>query len=153
MHGADDALGIFRIDFDIDGIDIGKAFEQDALAFHHRLTGQRAQVAQAQHGSAIGNHRDEVALAGVIIRGVFILVDLQAGHGDARRITQRQVALRDQRLGRRDGDFARLAHRVIEEGFFIGNFHIFAGHRIVLEIALGLRISGVSTWVVRRPQA
>ena len=34
------------VDFEIDRIDVGEALEQDRLAFHHRLGGQRAEIAE-----------------------------------------------------------------------------------------------------------
>jgi hypothetical protein len=39
-----------------------KRFEQHGLAFHHRLGGERAEIAEAQDGGAIGDDRDEIAL-------------------------------------------------------------------------------------------
>ncbi len=36
-HRVDELFHIGRIDFEIDGIDVGEALEQHALAFHHRL--------------------------------------------------------------------------------------------------------------------
>jgi hypothetical protein len=56
-----------RVDFDIEHVDAGEALEQDALAFHHRLAGQRAEVAQAEDGGAVGDHRDQIALVGVAV--------------------------------------------------------------------------------------
>ena len=47
---------------DIEHIDIGEALEQDCLALHHRFAGQWADIAQAQHGRAIADHRNQIAL-------------------------------------------------------------------------------------------
>ena len=63
MNGVD----IGRVDFQVDGIDIGEALEEDRLAFHHRLGGQRAQIAQAQDGRAVGDDRDQVALGRIVV--------------------------------------------------------------------------------------
>ena len=82
-HGADEFLDVFRIHFKIDGIDIGKAFEEHGLAFHHRLRGERAQIAQAEDGRAIGDHRDEIALGRVVIGRIRILRDGAHRHGNA----------------------------------------------------------------------
>ena len=49
------------VHLDVDGIDPGELLEQDGLALHHRLAGQCANVAQAQHGGAIGDDGDHVA--------------------------------------------------------------------------------------------
>ena len=105
MNGVD----ILGVDHEIDGIDIGEALEQHRLAFHHRLGGQRAEIAEAENGGAVGDHGDQVALGGVVVGEAGILGDGQHRHGDARRIGQRQVALGGQRLGRRDLELARLA--------------------------------------------
>ena len=37
FNRVNEALCILGIHFDVDGIDVGKAFEQDCLALHHRL--------------------------------------------------------------------------------------------------------------------
>ena len=37
LDGSDDFLGVFGIQLDIDGVDVGKALEQHRLALHHRL--------------------------------------------------------------------------------------------------------------------
>ena len=42
--------------------DPGERLEKDSLSFHHRQTGLRADVAETEHGSAIGHDGDEVAL-------------------------------------------------------------------------------------------
>ena len=64
----DDVFRVLRANFQIKDIDIGKALEEDAFAFHHRLAGQRSDVAQAQNGRAVGNHRHQVARARCIQR-------------------------------------------------------------------------------------
>src|SRR5262249_29224881 len=50
--------------FEVEDIDAGELLEQHALAFHDGLGGQRADIAQAQHRRAVGNHGDEVAAGG-----------------------------------------------------------------------------------------
>ena len=62
LHGLDEPFRIFGLQLDIDRVDIGEPFEQDRLAFHHRLGGQRPQIAQAQNGGAVGDDRDQIAL-------------------------------------------------------------------------------------------
>jgi hypothetical protein len=49
------------IDFDIDRIDVREFFEQDGFAFHHRFGGERADIAEAENGGAVGNDGNEVA--------------------------------------------------------------------------------------------
>ena len=59
--------GSSRVQLDIEHVDIGEAFEQDALAFHDGLARQRADVAEAEHGGAVADHGDQVALGGVFV--------------------------------------------------------------------------------------
>ena len=59
--------GSSGIDLEVDRIDVGEALEQHRLAFHHRLGGKRAAIAEAQDGGAVGDDGDEVALGGVVV--------------------------------------------------------------------------------------
>ncbi|XQU68068.1 NAD-specific glutamate dehydrogenase [Cupriavidus sp. H18C1] len=102
----DDLVRVARIEFDVEHVDAGELLEQAALAFHHRLAGKRADITQAQHRGAIGDHRHQVAARGVLRRGGGVPGDFLAGIGHARRIGQRQVALVRQRLGRGHLDLA-----------------------------------------------
>ena len=106
LAGADDLLRIFGVQLDIEHVDIGEALEEDRLAFHHRLAGQRADIAQAEHGGAVGDHADQVALGGVFVGEAGVALDFQAGNGDARRVGQAEIALRAAGLG---GDHRQLA--------------------------------------------
>ena len=106
LDAIDDLVGVLGRHFEIDGVDVGEALEQHRLAFHHRLGGQRAAVAEAEDGGAVGDDGDEVALDGVVVGLVRIVGDGEHRDGDARRIGQRQVALGRHRLG---GDHLELA--------------------------------------------
>ena len=97
--GFDEFVRVFGVQFNVDRIDVGKAFEQRRLAFHHRLRCQRAQIAHAKNCCAVGDHRDEVALGSVIIGGGGIVIDRLDRNGDARRIGEAEVALSCHRLG------------------------------------------------------
>src|SRR5262249_40527940 len=55
-HAVDDRLDGGCVDEDVDGIDIGKALKERALAFHHRLGGLGAQIAEAENGRTVGDH-------------------------------------------------------------------------------------------------
>ena len=89
-------------DFDVEDVDAGEFLEQDRLALHHRLGGERADRAEAQHRRAVGEHGDEI-LADREIGGLGrIGGDRLAGEGDAGRIGERQIALIAERLGRLD---------------------------------------------------
>ena len=82
LHGADDLLGIGGVQAHRPGVHTGKLLEQRRLALHHRQRRRRADVAQAQHGSSIGDHRDRVPLDGQATRVLRILGDGQADPGD-----------------------------------------------------------------------
>ena len=67
---------------------------------------------------------DEIAAGGVFVRLGGSGDDRHAGLGDARRIGEREIALRDHRLRRRDRDFSRRRKPVV----FEGGFPEIAGH-------------------------
>ena len=120
LHAIDEFVGILGRDFEIDGIDIGEALEQHRLAFHHRLRRQRAEIAEPENGGAVGDHGDEIALGGVVVGAALVLGDGQHRHGDARRIGQRQIALRRHRLGGDDFELSGPALAVEQQGFLVG---------------------------------
>ena len=55
-----------RVDLEVEDVDVGELLEEAGLAFHHRLAGERADVAEAEHGGAVGDDGDEVAARGVL---------------------------------------------------------------------------------------
>ena len=67
-HDLDQLVRVGLVDLDVEDVDAGELLEQAGLALHDRLAGQRADVAEAQHGGAVRDHRDEVALGGVVER-------------------------------------------------------------------------------------
>ena len=109
-HRLDELVGILGVELDVDRIDVGEALEEHRLAFHHRLRGERTEIAEAEYRSAVGDHRDQIALCGIVIGFRRILGDGAYGHRDARRISEAEVALRRHRLGGDDLDLARPAH-------------------------------------------
>ncbi|ALY31086.1 hypothetical protein AWH03_03525 [Brucella suis 019] len=115
----DESVDIGRIDFKINGIDVGKTLEQHSLAFHHRLGGKRAQIAEAEDRGAIGNDGDEIALGRIVIGAGGIFGYGLHRHGHARRIGERQVALRGHRLGRVDFQLAGAPLSVKVERFLL----------------------------------
>ena len=79
------------------------------------LPASGADIAQAQHGGAVGDHADQIAARGVVARGGRVGDDRLAGRRHAGRIGQRQVALRRHALGRLDREFSRAGQAVIVE--------------------------------------
>ena len=103
------------IEFDVKAIDTGKLLEQHRLAFHHRLGGERTDRTQTEHRRAIGHNTDEVATRSELGCLGRIAHDLLAGGRNTGRIGQRQIALVDQSLGGRYGDFSRLGKPMVVE--------------------------------------
>ena len=125
---------MFFVDFDVKHVNAGKLLEQHRLAFHHRLGRQRADVAQAQYGRAVGNDSDQVAPAGVFEGVVGVFDDFFARRGHTGRIGQCQVVLVDQLFGGRDRDLARCWELVVFErslaqlGFFLKRVSVVVGY-------------------------
>ena len=108
-HAVDEFVDILGRHFQIDGVDVGEFLKQNGLTLHHWLAGQGADIAEPEHGSAVGDDGDEVTPRGVVVGGVGIVVDFHARRRHAGRIGHRQIALGDQGLRRRDGNLAGLA--------------------------------------------
>ena len=123
FDGGDDLFGRLRLQFDIEDIDIGKALEEHALAFHYRFGSERAAVAEPQNRRAIGNDRHQVAARGQFVGLQGVAVDFENRFRHAGRIGEREVALGGQRFGGLDFDFARPPHAVIFQGVVSGNAH------------------------------
>ena len=119
-HAVDEGVDVLGIDQEVHGVDVGEALEQRALAFHDGLCRQRAEIAEAENGRAVGDDGDEVALVGVVVDARGVLGDRVHGHGDARRVGEREVALGRERLRRRDLELAGLALGVELERFLLG---------------------------------
>ena len=64
----DHVVDVLRVDLDVEDVDAGELLEQDRLALHHRLGGERADIAEAEHGGAVRDHRDEVGARGQVGR-------------------------------------------------------------------------------------
>ena len=80
----DQTIRIGFVQLQIEHVDAGEFLEQHRLAFHHRLGGQRADVAQTQDRAAVGDHRDQIA-AGREAEGIGrVFDDLFTGGGHAR---------------------------------------------------------------------
>ena len=58
----DDLLGVLGEHLDIDRVDVGKALEEDRLAFHDGLRCHRAKVAKAEDRGPVGDNGNHIAL-------------------------------------------------------------------------------------------
>src|SRR6185503_287390 len=114
----DQLVRIALVDLDVEAVDAGEFLEENRLAFHHRLCGERADRAEAQHRRAVGDHRDQVGARGEIDRLGRVAHDLLAGDRHAGRIGEREVALVDELLGGVDRDLAGARQAVVLEGTF-----------------------------------
>ena len=111
FHAIDDLVRILGRDFKVDGVDVGEALEQHRLAFHHGLGRERAAIAKAEDGGAVGDDGDEIAFHRVVVGEAFVFGDGEHRHGDAGRIGERQIALRRHRLCGDDFELAGAARR------------------------------------------
>ena len=100
-HAVDEGVDVLRVHLEVYAVHVGEAFEEDRLSFHDGFGGERADVAEAEHGGAVGDHGDHVAPGGVVVGEAGVLLDLEAGRGHARRIGERKLILGGERLGRR----------------------------------------------------
>ena len=85
-HSVDEGVDVLRVDFEVDGIDVGEALEEHRLAFHHRLGGERPEIAEAEDGGTVGDHGDEVAASRVVEGFLGVLGDRLDRHGNAGRV-------------------------------------------------------------------
>ena len=138
----DQFVRVFLVDLNVEHIDTRKLFEQNALAFHDRLAGQWANVAQAQHSRAVGHHAHQVTPAGVLEGIGRVFDDFFAGCSHAGRIGQCQIVLVEQLLGGRDGDFAGGGELVVFQCGFAQLGTFFFGLDLVGH-GVGLRCRGV----------
>ena len=114
----DEFLRVGLIDLDVEDINTCKLLEKHALAFHDRLARKRADIAETEHGGAVGNHGDEIGAGSEIVRLQRIGLDGLTGVGDAGGVSERQVALVIEGFGRGHRDFAGGGETVITQGFF-----------------------------------
>ena len=117
-HDFDEFVRIRLIDLDVEHVNASELLEQDRLALHHRLAGQGPDIAQAEHGGAVGDHRNEVATGGVFIGSVGIGDDLLACGGDTGGIGECEIALGGHALGGFDAQFSGARQTmIIQRGF------------------------------------
>ena len=86
-----DAGGVVGVDADGEGVHPAELLEQHGLALHDGQPGFGADVAQTQHGGAVGHDGHHVALEGVLVHVVGVFLDLPAGLGHAGSVRGGQV--------------------------------------------------------------
>ena len=106
LDGADDLIGILRVEADREGVDAGEAFEEDGLALHDGEPGARADVAETEYGRAVRNDGDHVALCRVIVNFLRVIFYGQARSRDAWGVGKREVFRFLQRNFADDLDFS-----------------------------------------------
>ncbi len=106
LDGLHDLVGVLGRQADRPGVDVGEPLEQRRLALHHRQRRARADVAQAEHGRAVGDDGDGVALDREAAYVVGVGRQRQADATHARRVGHRQVVAGPQRDLRPDLDLA-----------------------------------------------
>src|SRR5208283_5177241 len=94
LYRLDQLVRIFRIQFEVEDVNICEFFEEYRLAFHDGLCGKRADVAQAKHGGAVGDDRYQVALRGIVEHLLGHAFDLPARVGHSRRVRHCKLSLR-----------------------------------------------------------
>ena len=97
-----------------------KRLKSTALPSITGLAGERAEIAEAQDRRAVGDHRHHVAAGGVVVGQRRVGGDGQHRHRDARRIGERQVALRRHRLRRHDLELAGTPLRMELQRLLVG---------------------------------
>ena len=103
----DELLGVLGLDAHGVAVDVAEALEEHRLALHDRHAGRSADVAQPEHGGAVGDDRDHVALEGQVLRPLGVGCDRPGNRRDARAAELVEVRL-GQSPGGRELDLASL---------------------------------------------
>ena len=117
VDGVHKFVHVLGLDAQGERIHIAKGLEQGALALHDGHTGLGADVAQTQHGGAVGNDGAQVVPPGQLVGLVDILLNFQTGLGHAGGVGQTQVILGGYRDCSYHFDFA-LPLPMEPKGFF-----------------------------------
>ncbi len=109
--------------FDVERVNISESLEKDTLALHHGLAGHRSDITQPQDSSPIADHRNQVALCGVLEYVLRVLLDLKTGPSHAGSIGKAEIALRSAWLGGNDLHLTRPCSTVIVKRILFQNGH------------------------------
>ncbi len=108
--GEDDLLGIFGVETDRVGIDIGKFLEQHRLAFHDRQGGCRPDIPEPEHRRSVADHGHGVFLDRELAHPLRRLGNGGADARHAGRVRHRQRVPGIDRYRVADADLAALVH-------------------------------------------
>ncbi len=79
----DNFIRVFRVEFYVKHVDVGKTFKKNPFPFHDRLTRQGSKIAETQYGGTVGYNRNQVALSGVFVGILRIFLNRKTGLGNA----------------------------------------------------------------------
>ena len=88
FYGLTELLRILLGHLDVEHVDATVDLEQQAFTFHDGLAAHGTDVTQSEDGGTVGDDGHEVALVGVFISCIWILLNLQTGESDTRRVGQ-----------------------------------------------------------------
>ena len=91
LDDGDDFLGVLGVEAHGPRVDVAESLEQGRLALHDRQGRLGADVAEAEDGGSVGDHRDGVSLDGQAPRLGRVLVDRLAHARDAGRVDAGEV--------------------------------------------------------------
>ena len=114
----DHVVWVLRSHLEIEDIEVGELLEQIALALHDRLACQCSNVAESEHGGAVGHDCDQVAFGRVSIRVFRIGLDLEAGQRHSGGVGECEIALVVEGLGRYYRDLSGASGCVVVKGIF-----------------------------------
>ena len=87
-YGVDNLVDILAAYAKGNGVHTAEGLEQHAFALHNGHTGLGTDIAQAQHGAAVGDHGHSIPPPGQLVAFVDILLNFQAGLCDTGGIGQ-----------------------------------------------------------------
>ncbi len=91
LHHLDHVIGMLTLYLQVEDVHVGETLEEDPFPLHDRFARQRADVAEAQHCGAVGDHRHQVPLGGVEVRVGRALLDRETRFGDPGGVCEREV--------------------------------------------------------------
>src|SRR6266496_5855536 len=86
LADTDDFFRVRGGQLQVENVDVGEAFEEDAFALHHRLARRGANVAEAQHCGAIRYDGNKIPFAGVAVNERRLPLDLETRDSDSGRV-------------------------------------------------------------------